>query len=199
MAESLDTLFKALHARNLKINPKKCVFGTTKLTFAGYCLADKGIHPDQSKVDAVNNAKTPTNVTELRSFLGLVNFCSHFIKDYATLTELLRKLTKKETIFFWNKEQQASFKKLKQSLTNASTMAYYQPHAVTKVIVDASPVGLGAILTQKQEDGQFKPAVCASHALSTTEQRYSQTEREGLAAFGQHRSFITICMTENSQ
>eukprot|EP00795_Rhopilema_esculentum_P017886 gene17886-biopygen2051 len=69
MAERLDTLFKALHARNLKINPKKCVFGTTKLTFAGYCLTDKGIHPDKSKVDAVNNAKVPTNATEVRSFL----------------------------------------------------------------------------------------------------------------------------------
>eukprot|EP00795_Rhopilema_esculentum_P004164 gene4164-biopygen11942 len=69
MEERLDTLFKALHARNLKINPKKCVFGTTKLTFAGYCLTDKGIHPDKSKVDAVNNAKVPTNATEVRSFL----------------------------------------------------------------------------------------------------------------------------------
>ena len=106
MAERLDTLFKALHARYLKINPKKCVFGTAKLTFAGYCLTNKGIHPDQSKVDAVNNAK------EVRSFLGLVNFCSHFVKDYATLTGPLRKLTRKETIFEWIKEQQASFTKL---------------------------------------------------------------------------------------
>ena len=55
-------------------------------------------------------------------------------------------------------------------------MCYYQPNADTKVIVDASPVGLGAILTQKQEDGKFKPVAYASHALSPTEQRYSQTE-----------------------
>ena len=189
MAERLDTLFKALDARNLKINPKKCVFGTTKLTFAGYCLTDKGIYPDKSKVEAVNNAKTPTNATEVRSFLGLVNFCSHFIKDYATLTEPLRKLTRKDATFAWNKEQQASFKKLKESLTNASTMCYYQPNADTKVIVDASPVGLGAILTQKQEDGKFKPVAYASHALSPTEQRYSQTEREGLAAFWSTQKF----------
>ncbi len=189
MAQRLDTLFKALHARNLKINPKKCVFGTTKLTFAGYCLTDKGIHPDKSKVDAVNNAKTPTNATEVRSFLGLVNFCSHFIQDYATLTEPLRLLTRKETTFTWGKEQENSFVKLKESLTNADTMAYYQPHAETKVIVDASPVGLGAILSQKQQDGQFKPVAYASHALNPTEQRYSQTEREGLAAFWSTQKF----------
>lgn len=58
IARRLDMLFKALHARNLKINPKKCVFGTTKLTFAGYCLTGEEIYPDKSKVDAVNNAKT---------------------------------------------------------------------------------------------------------------------------------------------
>ena len=68
MALPLDTLFKALDARKLKIYPKNCVFGTTKLTLAGYCLTDKGIYPDKSKVDAVNNAKTPTNATEVKSF-----------------------------------------------------------------------------------------------------------------------------------
>ena len=50
MAQRLDILFKKLHAKNLKINPTKCEFGTRQLTFAGYCLTDKGIHPDQSKV-----------------------------------------------------------------------------------------------------------------------------------------------------
>ena len=90
MAQRLDTLFKKLHAKNVKINLTKCVFGTTKLTFAGYCLTDTGTHPDRSNVDAVNNTATPTNVTEVRSFLGLVNFCSQLIKGYAILTEPLR-------------------------------------------------------------------------------------------------------------
>ena len=189
MAQRLDTLFKKLHAKNLKINLTKCVFGTTKLTFAGYCLTDTGTHPDKSKVDAVNNTATPTNVTEVRSFLGLVNFCSQFIKGYATLTEPLRQLTKKGTPFLWKEQQQKSFNKLKECLTEAGTMAYYQPKAETKVIVDASPVGLGAILTQRQKDGSFKPVAYASHALSSTEQRYSQTEREGLAAFWATQKF----------
>ena len=189
MAQRLDKLFKTLHGKNLKINPSKCVFATKKLTFAGYSLTDKGTHPDPSKVDAVNNAKTPANATEVRRFLGLVNFCSQFIKNYATLTEPLRQLTRKGEPFVWNEKQQKSFVKLKECLTEASTMSYYQPKAETKVIVDASPVGLGAILKQRQTDGTFKPVAYASHALSSTEQRYSQTEREGLAAFWATQKF----------
>ena len=68
-------------------------------------------------------------------------------------------------------------------------MAYYQPKAEKKVIVDVSPVGLEAILTQRQEDGTFKPVAYASHALSSTEQRYPQTEREGLATFWATQKF----------
>ena len=159
------------------------------LTSTGYCLTDRGAHPDKSKADAVNNTTTPTNVTEARSFLGLVNFCSQFIKGYATLTEPLRQLTKKGEAFIWKEQQQKSVTKLKECLTEASTMAYYQPSAETKVIVDASLVGLGAILTRRQQDGSFKPVAYASHALSFTEQRYSQTERAGLAAFWATQKF----------
>ena len=101
MTQRLDKLFKTLHGKNLKINPSKCVFATKKLKFAEYSLTDKGTHPDLSKVDAVNNARTPANATEVRSFLGLLNFCSQFVKDYyATLTEPLRQRTKKGNHFY---------------------------------------------------------------------------------------------------
>ena len=173
MAQRLDKLFKTLHAKNLKINSSQCALATKKLTFAGYCLTNKGTHPDQSKVDAANNAKTSANATDVRRFLGLVNFCSQSIKDYATLTDKLRQITRKGESFVWKEKQQKSYVKLKECLTKASTMAYYQLKAETKVIVDASPVGLGAILTQRQKDGKFKPIAYASHALSSTEQRYS--------------------------
>ena len=99
------------------------MFATKNLIFAGCSLTDKETHPDLSKVDAVNNAKTPANATEVTSFLGLVNFCSLFIKDYATLTEPLRHLIRKGEPFVWNEKQQKSFAKLKECLTEASKMA----------------------------------------------------------------------------
>ena len=90
----------------------------------------------------MTNAKLPTNVTEVRSFLVLVNYFSQFIPDYAELTELLRKLSKKNTIFKWSNEHQNSFEKLNLALTNIETMAYI-PDTETKGIVDASTIGLG--------------------------------------------------------
>ena len=80
------------------------MFATKKLTFAGYSFTDKGTHPDPPKVESVKNAKSPANATEVRSFLGLVNLCSQFIKDYPTLTEPLRQLTRKGEIFVWNEK-----------------------------------------------------------------------------------------------
>ena len=70
---------------------------------------------------------------------------------------------------------------MKLALVDFEKMAYYIPDAETKIIVDASPIGLGAILSQKQKIGEFRLVVYASKALNTTEQRYSQTERESLA------------------
>jgi len=70
---------------------------------------------------------------------------------------------------------------LKSSLVSAQVMAFYSPNADTKLIVDGSPIGLGAILTQEQDDGTWKPIAYGSHALDPVQQRYGQTERDALA------------------
>ena len=102
-------------------------------------------------------------------------------KNYATIAEPLRKLTRKNVPWQWSTESQDAFDKLKQSLISAEVMAYYNPSAETHLIVDASPCGLGAILNQKQSIGDFRPVAYASRTLTPTERRYSQTEREALA------------------
>ena len=119
----------------------------------------------------------------MKSFLGLVNFCAKNIRDFATLAEPLRKLTRKEVKWQWNSEQQMTFETLKQRLTSADVMSYYNQNAETNIIVDGSPFGLGAILNQKQSDGNFKPVAYASRTLSPIERRYSQTEREALSVY----------------
>ena len=124
----------------------------------------------------------PTNASEVKSLLGLVGFCSKFIPNYATIAEPLRKLTRKHEPWVWAIEQQTAFEKLKECLTSAQVMAYYNPEAEeTQVICDGSPCGLGAILKQKQANGEMKPVAYASRTLTPVERRYSQTEREALA------------------
>ena len=75
MRERLDKLFDTIAKNGLKINLKKCIFGVQELTFAGLNLTNKGIIPDSLKVDAVTKAKVPTNVTEVRGFSRLLNYC----------------------------------------------------------------------------------------------------------------------------
>ena len=146
----------------------------------GHTLTSEGLKPQDSKIQAVLQTERPTNVKEVKSYLGLVSYCSKFVPQFATISEPLRKLTRKREQFRWEKEQQDAFETLKSALTSAEVMSYYDSNAETRLIVDASPVGLGAILEQKHK-GHFRPVAYASRTLNAVERRYSQIEREALA------------------
>ena len=89
-------------------------------------------------------------------------------------------MTRKGVTFKWGAEQQRSFQELKKLITQAETLAYYQVGCRTRIVADASPVGLGAVLTQ-QQGGVWRVISHASRSLSDVECRYSQTEKEALA------------------
>ena len=96
------------------------------------------------------------------------------------VSEPLRHLTKSGTPFVFGGEQKKAFQGLKEQLAPAETLGYFDKDTPTQVIANASPVGLGAVLTQKQKNGPR--VVCyTSRSLTDTERRYSQTEKEVLA------------------
>ena len=170
-----ETLTK-LQDSGLTVNWPKCEFGVKQIEFFGLIFSDRGVSPDPKKVQAVHNTDPPTNASQVRSFLGMLNYSARFIQDFATLSEPLRKLTVKDAQWVWGPEQINAFQTLKDRLTDSTTIAYYDPQAPIEVLTDASPVGLGAILAQNS-----KVVAYASRALSDVESRYSQTEREALA------------------
>ena len=132
---------------------------------------------DPEKTNTILNAPAPTNITELRSFLGMTQYMAKYIPAYATITSPLRELLKKYVSWIWSAAHQAAFDKLKEMLTSSHVMAYFDPAKETSILVDASPFGLGPILVQDNK------AICyASRALTDVEKRYSQTDREMLAA-----------------
>ena len=173
-------LMKRLQEKGLTLNKEKCIFRMPKLKFVGHTLSKHGIGPTEETVKAVREARAPQSASEVRSFLGLVNFNARYIADLATLSEPLRRLTRKSVTFNWGKEQQAAFEKLKTALSEATTLAYFSNNAKTKVVADASPVGIAAVLVQEQ-DGIQRAIYYASRSLSDVERRYSQTEKEALA------------------
>ena len=184
----LNQVLARLRKAGLKVNKDKCMFCTDNLVFAGHELSPMGISPQKGRIDSIMKMPPPTTATGVRSFLGMTNFCKQYIPHYSTITAPLRLLTKKNQRLTWDAAQQSAFDQLKSSLVSAQVMAFYNPNADTKLIVDGSPIGLGAILTQEQDDGTWRPIAYGSHALDPVQQRYGQTEREALAVtfFCQH-------------
>ena len=132
-----------------------------------------GVHPDPGKVDAVHALPAPTNVTELQEFLGLVTYLSPFIPGLSTLTASLRELLKKDTDFSWNCTYDIAFERVKEAVVSDTTLRYFDPSLPVTIQVDASQVGLGAALLQNG-----KPVAFASKALTKTECRYANIERD---------------------
>lgn len=176
----LKALLERLRHVGVTLNPKKCQLRMNSVKFLGFIVSDKGVSADPEKVRAVVNFKAPQNATECRSFMGLVNFVGRFIPDLATVSEPIRRLMHKKTVFHWEKPQQDAFNKIKALMGNADTLAHYEVDAKTKLIADASPYGLGAVLIQEQQ-GVERVISYGHRALSDIERRYSQTEREALA------------------
>ncbi|CAB3986500.1 Transposon Tf2-9 poly [Paramuricea clavata] len=180
--KNLEALLQRLVVKKLTLNLEKCKFNQPSLWFYGYILSKDGLSADPKKVEAIKNFKTPADVSQLRSFLGLANYCSRFIKDFCTLTAPLRELTTKSCKWSWSTMHEKAFTKVKNAIASDCTMAFYDPNRPTKLTVDASPVGLGAVLAQTQENGQDRCIAYASRSLTPVEARYSQTEKEALAA-----------------
>ena len=179
---------KALHAvmqrlldKNLTLNKSKCIYRMDKITFMGHVFSKHGIGPTKERIKALEEAKRPTNSSEVKSFLGMVNFSERYIPNLATKTEPLRKLTKKNAKFEWTNKEENCFNDLKKSLTNEPVLGHFKLNAEkTQLICDASNAGLCGILVQIQ-DGNKKVISYASRSLTDVEKKYSTTEKEALA------------------
>ena len=110
--KSLHAVMTRLSQCGLTLNPDKCQFNMDKLVFMGILLSQKGIGPTEERVRAIVEAREPENASEVRSFLGLVGFSSRFISGFATLSEPLRRLTRKEVPFEFGPEQKKVFQVL---------------------------------------------------------------------------------------
>ena len=126
------------------------------------------------------NASPPQDASEVRSFVQLVQYSAKFLPNFAQEAEPLRSLLGKNEPFVWGEAQERSFQKLKELAAGASTLAYFRGDCNTRIIADAGPHGLGAVLTQLQ-DGEWRAISYASRNLTEVERRYSQTEKEALA------------------
>nr|CAH7737392.1 unnamed protein product [Callosobruchus chinensis] len=176
----LKSVLSIFQDNNVLLNREKCIMKVRRLEFLGHNLSSEGIDANDKKIKTILDFRPPATKEELRSFLGLVTYVGKFIPDLGTLTDPLRQLTKKETKFTWNDIHQLKFTLLKNALSKPPTLGYFDPERRTRLIADASPVALGAVLLQFTSETP-KVISFASKSLSDVERRYSQTEKESLA------------------
>ena len=180
--ENLLAVILKLKNSGYTINYPKCVIRKQQVDFHGPVISHNGISADPLKLHAIREASPPQNPEEVRSLLGMGNYVSRFVRNFSTIVQPLRELTKSDVKWQWGPQQELALQQLKYAMTRTTVMNYYDPNMRTEVSVDASPVGLGAILAQRQ-DGSADPRIAAyaSRALTPVERRYSQIEREALA------------------
>lgn len=179
--KNLAAVMDRLKQYNILLNANKCKYGVKEVDFLGFRLSKKGVDITGAKLEALEKMMPPKTVAELRSFLGYVNFMKRFIPNMSTETAPLNELLKAGKKYEWGLGQSHAFNRLKKLLCNAATLGYYNLEDDTEVITDASPVGLGALLVQKNAKGEERVISYASRSLSGVERRYAQTEKEALA------------------
>lgn len=173
---TLRTLLIRCREKNLKLNYDKLQLKKKELKFIGHIISADGVRPDPTKVEAIQVMKAPRNRRELKQFLGMINYLGKFLPKLSEESEKLRLLLKKETQWQWDAMHERCFKTLKDLVSAAPVLKYYDVDEEVTIQCDASQKGLGAVLLQK---GQ--PVSYASRSLTDTEESYAQIEKEMLA------------------
>ena len=180
--EHLEDVLVKLKEAGLKLKLKKCSFYKDNVKYLGYDLTKEGFKPQKDKLTAISNFPRPTSADAVRSFLGMAGYYRIYIHNFSSIARPLTDMLKKDAKFLWTKECENSFNLLKDKLTSAPLLAYPDYSREFVVETDASGVGIGAILSQKDPvTGRLKPISYASRLLKTAERNYSTIDREALA------------------
>ena len=178
---NLSAVFDRLREANLRLKPQKCALARQEVTFLGHVITPEGIAVDPTKMSQVEKWPEPKCAWEVQQFLGLASYYRRFIKDFAKIAKPLHRLTEKVSTFDWTKECADAFVGLRQRLVSSPVLVFPDYRKPFILDTDASDVGIGAVLSQIQDDGQEHVVAYASRVLTKAERRYCVTRRELLA------------------
>lgn len=180
---NLHDFLKRCEERGIRLNEEKFAYKCEQVKFMGHILSKDGLKIDPDKVAAIDKMKRPESVDDVQRFVGMVKYLGKYLPRLSDVCEPLRRLTHKGVEFHWGPEQDKAFEEIKNLVSNAPVLRYFDESAATEGQGDASQNGLGFVLMQ---GGQ--PVSYASRALTSAECRYSQIEKELLAlVFGLER------------
>ena len=154
----------------------KCEFGKHEIDWVGHKLIENGIAVQPNKTKVIEEWKQPTNITELRAFLGMVNYYHKFVSRMAMIAGPLNELLRKDHVWNWSHREEESFNELKKAISTAPVLRIPDTMKNFTIQVDASNTAIGAVLTQDEH-----PVGFMSRRLNDAERNYSAYDREALA------------------
>ncbi len=177
----LQEVLLRLKRAGMRLKKKKCVFLAPEVEYLGHRISQAGLQPTQGKVQAIAEAPRPQTVTEVKAFVGLVNYYGKFLRNLATTLAPLYQLLQKNAAWKWGQAQEEAFSKAKELLQSPQLLVHYDSTKELVLSCDASPYGIGAVLAHRMPDGSEKPIGFASRTLAPAEKRYAQVDKESLA------------------
>ena len=178
--ENLSKVMARLAKYGFKLQRSKCEFLKPDIHYLGHVISKDGVQKDESATEAIREAPAPRDKPELRSFMGLVNQYRKFVGNLSTTASPLNELLQDGARYKWTAVRSGAFGEIKQKLLKDTVLAHYDPSKEIYLAVDASPVGLGAVITHGKGKEE-RPIAFASRTLTEAERNYSQIDREALA------------------
>ncbi|QRW01159.1 Retrotransposable element Tf2 protein [Ceratobasidium sp. AG-Ba] len=180
-AEHVKEVLKILRDNNLYAKLAKCEFFVKKVIFLGLVITPEGISMEEEKIKAIMEWGAPRKIKEVQAFLGFVNFYRRFIAEFSKIARPLHDLTKKDTRFEWSQECQQAFEEIKKRVSQDPVLIHPDPNKPFILETDASGIAIGAILSQRGEDGYLHPVAYLSKSYNDAQRNYDTANKELLA------------------
>ncbi|RXN16546.1 putative protein K02A2.6-like protein [Labeo rohita] len=187
---NLDSTLQRLKQYGLRVRKDKCEFFKQSVEYLGHQVINAdGLHKAPSKVRAILEAPTPQNTSQLQSFIGFLNYYGRFINGLATLLRPLHQLLCSNQSWEWTQQCETTFQEAKKALVKSGVLTHFNPNLPLQLACDASPYGVGAVISHIMPSGEERPIAFASRTLNKSESKYAQIEREALGIIFGVRKF----------
>ena len=174
-------VLRRLEEAGMKLKCEKCFFLLSEVEYLGHVICRAGLLPSEAKVAAITGAPAPTNETELKSFLGLVNYYAKFLPNLATVLAPLYQLLCKDVKWKWNSEDETAFEEVKQLLKSFQLLVHFDNELLIVLACDASPNGVGLSYLTDSKMAQKSLLTERNYStLAKSEQNYLQLDKEAL-------------------
>ena len=177
---TLDIVCRRLLSSDLRLNEDKCAYVQDKLEYCGHVITKDGVQQSPDKISAIINAPAPSNVAQLRSILGLINYYHNHLPNVSAVLNPLNQLLKQNRKWCWDQACGDAYTKVKELIAAGTCLTHFDPDRTIVLATDAGPNGIGCVLSNRTCTGE-RPIYFASRSLTTAEQNYSQLDKEGLA------------------